>query len=98
MNSHTLIHLSKSQWKRLEPNSIHLTGKHVTDGLCLYNSIIYGDNIEKHIGTEKTLQPHNVMGSKDKVIMLENVKKGWLCLPHQCKNWVMILRQINYSQ
>ena len=76
MNSHTLIHLSKSQWKRLKANSIHLTGKHVTDGLCLYNSIVYGDNIKKHIGTEKTLEPHNVMGSKAQVIMLENVKKG----------------------
>ena len=76
MNTHALIHLSKSQWKRLQPNSIHLTGKQVTSGRCLYNTIVYGENIKKHIGSKKTLQPHNVTVSQANLIMLENVKRG----------------------
>ena len=48
----------------------------MTTGSCLYNNIIFGKHIKKHIGTKKILQPHNVIDSQADVIMLDNVKRG----------------------
>ena len=48
MNAHSLIHLSKSQWKRLEPNSIHLTDKNQEKGLCKYSNVHFGKHINKN--------------------------------------------------
>ena len=46
-NAHSVIHLSKRQWKRMKDNSIHMSDMHKVNGIHVYNNIKFGRHINK---------------------------------------------------
>ena len=86
MNAHSLVHLSKRQWKRLEANSIHLTGMSDTNRCCVYNRVMFGKHITSSVYTEKKMQSDSTVSNLSRIISLDNVKRGVVAMTTTLKD------------
>ena len=79
-NTHSLIHLSKRQWKRMKQSIIHMSDVSKLNGINVYSIIEFGKCINKNTYTVKHLETSGKDPILSRMVSLDNVKGGFVVM------------------